>query len=288
MKILVTGANGQLGSEIQKISAGSREFQYVFTDYDELDITDIYSVKNIFNEQKPDFLINCAAYTAVDKAESDYDKAMNINANTVANLVEACKICNTIFFHISTDYVFDGKKPSPYSEDDDTNPVSAYGKTKLCGEQKVLKYSKSIIIRTSWLYSTFGNNFVKTMLRLSSECEKIKVVADQIGSPTYAEDLANAILTIIGEIAENPEMLKSGIYHYSNDGHCSWYDFATEIMKLANKKCLIESIFTTEYPTAAQRPQYSLLSKEKIKTVYDIDVPHWKTSLERCINQLLS
>ncbi|MDR2652228.1 MAG: dTDP-4-dehydrorhamnose reductase [Prevotellaceae bacterium] len=286
MKILVTGANGQLGSEIQKISKENHSIQYIFTDYAELDITNRNSVKAFFTEQKPDFLINCAAYTAVDKAELDFEKAMLLNADAVANLVESCKICNTIFFHISTDYVFDGKKPFAYFENDRTNPVSAYGKTKLSGEQNASNYNNTIIIRTSWLYSAFGNNFVKTMLHLGSEREKIKVVDDQIGSPTYAEDLANAILKMIEKIIENPKNMKTGIYHFSNDGQCSWYEFAKEIMKFGNKNCLVEPISTAEYSTLAQRPQYSLLSKEKIKTDYDVDVPHWKTSLEKCINQL--
>ncbi|MDR2127197.1 MAG: dTDP-4-dehydrorhamnose reductase [Prevotellaceae bacterium] len=287
MKILVTGAEGQLGSEIQKISAKNHSFQYIFTDYAELDITDINSVKKFFALQRPDFLINCAAYTAVDKAESDYEKALLINADAVANLADACKICDTVFFHISTDYVFDGKKPSAYFENDQTNPVSAYGKTKLYGEQNALKYHKSVIIRTSWLYSSFGNNFVKTMLRLGAERQTVKVVADQTGSPTYAEDLANAILKITDKIVENPANLKSGIYHFSNEGQCSWCDFAKEIMMMSgNKNCRVEPVSTSEYPTPAQRPQYSLLNKEKIKVDYDVDVPHWKTGLQKCINIL--
>lgn len=284
MKILVTGANGQLGSEIQKITKEKQSpFRYIFTDYNELDITNEKSVNIFFHEQKPDFLINCAAYTAVDKAESDSENAMLINATAVANLVDACKICNTIFIHISTDYVFDGKNPEPYLENDATNPLGTYGKTKLIGEHNVLLYSKSIVIRTSWLYSTFGNNFVKTMLRLGSQQEKVRVVSDQFGSPTYAEDLANAVLQIIDIIAYNPQTAKFGIYQFANDGVCSWYDFAKEIMKLANKNCIVEPISTDEYPTPAQRPQYSLLSKDKIKTDYGVVVPPWKTSLERCI-----
>ncbi|MDR1348349.1 MAG: dTDP-4-dehydrorhamnose reductase [Prevotellaceae bacterium] len=286
MKILVTGSNGQLGSELQKLSVKNHYNQYVFTDFDELDITDINAVKAFFTEYKPDFLINCAAYTAVDKAESDYAKAMLINADAVANLADSCKICNTAFFHISTDYVFDGEKASPYTESDSPNPVSAYGKTKLLGEQNALAYRKTIVIRTSWLYSTFGNNFVKTMLRLGSEHKKVRVVADQTGSPTYAEDLAAALLKIIEKIIENPENMKPGIYNFANEGQCSWYDFAKEIMKLGNKNCTVEAISTAEYPTAAQRPHYSLLSTEKIKNTYYVDVPHWQTSLQRCINQL--
>ncbi|MDR1198239.1 MAG: dTDP-4-dehydrorhamnose reductase [Prevotellaceae bacterium] len=286
MKILVTGSKGQLGSELQKISAKNNCNQYIFTDFDELDITDKNAVKAFFTEHKPDFLINCAAYTAVDKAESDYANAMLINADAVANLADACKICNTVFFHISTDYVFDGKKPSPYSESDSPNPVSIYGKTKLLGEQNALSYRKTIVIRTSWLYSTFGNNFVKTMLRLGSEHRKIRVVADQTGSPTYAEDLAVAILKIIETIIENPESMKTGIFNFANEGQCTWYDFAKEIMKLGNKNCTVEAISTAEYPTAAQRPQCSLLDTKKIKTSYHVAVPHWQTSLQRCINQL--
>jgi dTDP-4-dehydrorhamnose reductase len=286
VKILVTGANGQLGCELQKVSIKNPSMRYIFTDCAELDITNANSVNAFFTLHKPDFLINCAAYTAVDKAESDYENAMLINAEAVANLAEACKISNAVFFHISTDYVFDGKTPAAYVETDSTNPVSVYGKTKLVGEKNALAYSKSIIIRTSWLYSSFGNNFVKTMLRLSSERKNIKVVADQTGSPTYAEDLAVAILKITEKIIENPQNMKTGIYNFSNDGQCSWYDFAKEIIKLGNKNCLIEPVSTAEYPTAAQRPQYSLLSKEKIKTDYDVNIPHWKTSLERCINQM--
>jgi dTDP-4-dehydrorhamnose reductase len=286
MKILITGANGQLGSELRKLSANDCSVQYVFTDYQELDITDSNAVKAFFAEQKPDFLINCAAYTAVDNAESDYEKALKLNANAVANLVEACKIYDTVLLHISTDYVFDGKNPKPYLENDITNPLSAYGKTKLYGEQNALLYSKSIIIRTSWLYSSFGNNFVKTMLRLGSQREKLKVVADQIGSPTYAEDLASAILKIVETINKNAAQAKFGIYQFSNNGQCSWCDFAKEIMQVGGKNCAIEPISTSEYPTPAHRPQFSLLSKEKIKTDYHVSVPDWKTSLRKCLNEL--
>ena len=288
MKILITGANGQLGSELQKLSANDCSHKYIFTDYQELDITNNDDVKTFFAEQKPDFLINCAAYTAVDNAENDYDKALKINAEAVANLTDACKVSDTIFLHISTDYVFDGKKPTPYIESDTTNPLSAYGKTKLLGEQNALVHSKSIIIRTSWLYSTFGNNFVKTMLRLGSEREKIKVVADQIGSPTYAEDLASAILKIVATISKNANNAKFGIYHFSNAGHCSWCDFAKEIIRTGNKNCVVEPISTSEYPTLAQRPQYSLMSTEKIKTDYHVNVPDWKISLKKCVEELIN
>ena len=288
MKIIITGANGQLGSEIQKITKENHSPHiYIFTDYDELDITNEKAVKNFFDEQKPDFLVNCAAYTAVDKAETDFDNAMQLNAIAVANLVDACKIYDTILVHISTDYVFDGKKPEPYLETDTTNPLGIYGKTKLIGEQNALQYAKSVVIRTSWLYSTFGNNFVKTMLRLGAQQEKLRVVADQIGSPTYAEDLANAILQVIDIITNKPEKAKFGIYQFANDGVCSWYDFAKEIIKLADRNCIVEPISTAEYPTPAKRPQYSLLSKDKIKSDYGVAVPHWKTSLEKCINSLI-
>jgi dTDP-4-dehydrorhamnose reductase len=289
MTILVTGANGQLGSEIQKLTAkNTLPFRYIFTDYNQLDITNAKAVNKFFNTHKPDFLINCAAYTAVDKAESDAENAMLLNTMAVSNLVDACKIDNTVFIHISTDYVFDGKKPEPYLETDATNPAGIYGKTKLIGEQNALLYSKSIVIRTSWLYSTFGNNFVKTMLRLSSQQEKVRVVNDQVGSPTYAEDLANAILQIIDTIAKTPQKAKFGLYQFSNDGACSWYDFAKEVMKYTNRNCIVQPISTSEYPTPAQRPQYSLLSKDKIKADYGVIVPHWKTSLEKCVNQLVT
>lgn len=287
MKILVTGANGQLGNEIRKKTAEIKSpFLYIFTDYNELDITDEKSVMLFLDEHKPDFLINCAAYTAVDKAETDIENVMLINATATANLVTACKTNDTIFIHISTDYVFDGKKPEPYLESDMANPIAIYGKTKLIGEQNALQYSKTIIIRTSWLYSEFGNNFVKTMLRLGTQHEKIKVVSDQIGSPTFAADLAGAILQIVEIIKENPQKAKFGIYHFSNAGACSWYEFAKEIMTLAHKNCTVEPISTAEYPTVAQRPQYSLLSKEKIKSDYSVSVPYWKASLETCINIL--
>jgi len=287
MKILVTGANGQLGSEIQKLTKENQSpFRYLFTDYEQLDITNAKAVKNFFNAYKPDFLINCAAYTAVDKAESDAENAMLLNALAVTNLVDLCKIDNTVFIQISTDYVFDGKNPKPYLETDITNPLAMYGKTKWLGEQNALQYAKSIIIRTSWLYSTFGNNFVKTMLRLSEQQERVNVVSDQIGSPTYAEDLANAILQIVDTVANSPKKAKFGIYHFSNDGFCSWYDFAKEIMKLANKNCIVKPIPTCEFPTPAKRPQYSMLSKDKIKSDYGVVVPHWKTSLVKCINSL--
>ena len=285
-KILVTGANGQLGSELNKLSPGYSNWQFTFTDVDVLDITDLASLQRFCDKNKFDFIINCAAYTAVDKAETEIGLATKINRDAVKNLALAAADCNAVLIHVSTDYVFDGKACMPYLEDHPIAPQSIYGKTKAEGEAEALKYGRSIIIRTAWLYSTFGNNFVKTMLRLGSERNELKVIYDQIGSPTYAEDLAVAILSIISQ-TENGEV-KSGVYHFSNEGVASWYDFAWEIINYAHLNCIVKPIETKDYPLPAKRPSYSVFNKTKIKSTFSIEIPYWKTSLYKCLNELIN
>lgn len=278
--ILVTGANGQLGSELQK--TGFTVLDEVFyTDVAELDITDYSAVERFIKEKEIDTIINCAAYTAVDKAEEEPELAAKINTQAVANLAKAAAKEDCLLIHISTDYVFDGTATKPYTEKDKTCPVSVYGETKLAGEEAILKSRCFyIIIRTAWLYSEYGNNFLKTILRLAAERPEINVVNDQIGTPTYAEDLARAIVKIM----ENDERAEyEGIYHYSNDGVCSWYDFATEIVKRSGLDCKVNPVTTAEYPTRTRRPAYSVLDKTKIKHIFEVEVPDWKDALERCM-----
>ncbi|MDR0384594.1 MAG: dTDP-4-dehydrorhamnose reductase [Prevotellaceae bacterium] len=284
-KILVTGANGQLGSELRKLSKNSK-YDFVFTDVDELDITDIRACAAFFGKLVPLFVINCAAYTAVDRAESESQTAWKINVDAVKNLAISCSLNNSYLIQISTDYVFDGKSSVPYVERDIVAPQSEYGKSKQAAELEALACSKSLVIRTSWLYSTFGNNFVKTMIRLGRERESLNVVFDQTGTPTYAEDLASAILHIIDKISSDSRNFVPGIFHYSNEGVCSWYDFACAIMRLNGLKCKIHPINTNDYPTPAKRPQYAVLNKAKIKSVYGISINHWYSSLERMIDSL--
>ena len=285
MNIIVTGAHGQLGRSINDISCHFLQYNFTFTDIDTLDISDYRAVELFFLEQQPDIIINCAAYTAVDKAETEPQQAMSINANVVDNLAKlACK--NNIFFiHISTDYVFDGKGYKPYKEDDTTNPISVYGKTKLSGEQAMQKQGcRGAIIRTSWLYSEYGNNFVKTMMRLGTERKQLNVVNDQIGSPTYAGDLAKAIMEIVNK---QKQIEQIEIYHFSNEGVASWYDFAKEIIQLHGCTCEVLPIPSDQYPTPAQRPFYSILDKQKIKSHFSINIPHWKESLEKCMKRMI-
>lgn len=281
--ILVTGGNGQLGNELKQLAAVYPQFVFVFTDIDDLALDNFELVEKFFTEQKPGFCINCAAYTAVDKAESNRDVVMLVNGTVVGNLAAVCKKYNTKFVHISTDYVFDGESTEPYNEDDQPNPSNVYGESKLLGEQLCLKEDpSSIIIRTAWVYSSFGNNFVKTMMRLMAERPELNVVEDQVGSPTYAADLAKAIMCIVAS-----GKWESGIYHYSNEGRISWYDFAVAIKNLISSSCAVHPIPTTAYPTPAKRPKYSLLNKEKIKAVYAVTVPDWETSLKECIKILI-
>ncbi len=281
-KILVTGANGQLGKELQQIAPSFPLFDFIFLSKEDLHIHDVEKVKNIFTVNHPQYLINCAAYTAVDKAETEKELAFQINGEAVGVLAAICKEQYCKFIHISTDYVFDGTASVPYKEESPTNPQSVYGASKLEGEKQALQLNPdSLIIRTSWVYAEFGKNFVKTMLRLLSEKEEINVVNDQIGSPTYAKDLAEVILQVISSQNWEP-----GIYNYSNDGVISWFDFAACIKEVAGSSCKINPIPTSAYPTAAQRPAYSVLDNSKIQQVYGIDLKNWQDSLRECLLQL--
>lgn len=278
LSVLVTGANGQLGSCIREI-ATSLPHKFIFTDIDDMDITSPDSVEAIFEREKPDWIVNCAAYTAVDKAENDHDTAKLINATAVGILAEQAAKIGAAIVHISTDYVFQGDDPTPRIETDETQPQSVYGQTKLEGEKLAGKNPKHIIIRTSWLYSIYGNNFVKTMRRLGNEKNEIGVVSDQWGSPTSAHDLAKAVVAAV----ENPEY---GLYHFSNEGTTNWALFAEEIMNLSNINCKVNHISTEQYPTPAKRPKYSLMSKEKFKKTFGINIPEWEVSLADVINTL--
>jgi len=285
-KILVTGSNGQLGSEIKFLSKLVNH-SFIFTDYKELDITSETDVEKCISRNKVDFVINCAAYTAVDKAEDDEQNAHLLNAIAPSYLAKSCKKNKAIFIQVSTDYVFDGTATSPIAENEIVNPQSIYGKTKLEGEQLTQKENpESIIIRTSWLYSSFGNNFVKTMIRLGEEKDSIGVVADQKGTPTYAFDLARTILQIIDKVTISKTNLVSGIFHYSNLGETTWCEFAKEIHAIKAIKCTVNPVTTEEYPTPAKRPKYSVLDKTKIQNSYNITIPEWKASLVKCIDKL--
>jgi len=281
--ILVTGANGQLGSEIRAL-ASAYGYRFFFMASSDLNICDENAIQEKLTEHQIDIIINCAAYTAVDKAEEDITTANKINNLATASLSKIAKDNAISFIHISTDYVFDGTHFKPYTEEIEVNPKGVYGQTKLDGEKamQAINPKNSIIIRTSWVYSTFGTNFVKTMLRLGKEKESLGVIFDQVGTPTYAKDLARAILDIAPQIQNN----SVEIYHYSNEGVCSWYDFATEIMEIANLSCHINPIKTVDYPTPATRPHYSLLNKNKIKNTYQLTIPNWKESLKECIQTI--
>jgi dTDP-4-dehydrorhamnose reductase len=285
--ILVTGANGQLGSELQVLSASYSGYHFLFVTRNELAIDDFDSVKEYFSDNKIDYCINCAAYTAVDKAELEKERAFLINGDAVGNLASVCKKHNTVFIHISTDYVFDGNADSPIKEEQTVNPIGIYGASKLKGEELAMKNDpSSIIIRTSWVYSSFGNNFVKTMLRLMKERESINVVNDQRGCPTYAADLATAIMQIIQRQTSDIKYPAS-IFNYSNSGDITWYDFALAIKELSGSKCVVNPIFTSQYPTPAKRPHYSVLDTTKIQETFDIVMPDWKESLKKCLSILL-
>lgn len=280
--ILITGANGQLGSEIRKISEQYPELKFSFTDVAELDITSAEKVADFLSEFKPEFLVNCAAYTAVDKAETDESTATLLNATAVGILAEQSAKIGCKMIHISTDYVFNGNGSRPYKEDNLVDPQSAYGQTKLDGEILCLQSNpESLIIRTSWLYSAFGNNFVKTMLRLGNERTELGIVADQIGSPTNAADLASAILTIISSVLNQTKSFIPGIYHYSNEGVASWYDFTKAIFDIVGINCLVKPISSEDYPSPVKRPAYSVMDKSKIKTTFGLQIPHWRDSLKK-------
>ena len=279
--ILITGSNGQLGSEIREISDQYENYNFIFTDVEELDLTISEDIVSFFTDNKIDVCVNCAAYTAVDKAEDEIELAMLVNSTAVDNLSKVCKNNGTLLFHISTDYVFNGKHFMPYSETDTVSPDSQYGLSKLKGEEAVmLNCDKAIIVRTSWLYSSHGNNFVKTLIKLGNERDQLSVVSDQVGTPTYAADLAEAIMVMIASFDETKP---KEIYHFSNEGAISWYDFGKAIMKLSNIECAINPIDSKDYASKANRPFYSVLSKLKIKKHYGVNVPYWEDSLHRMI-----
>ena len=283
-RILVTGANGQLGSEMRKLGAVSPN-EYIFTDVQELDITNKQAVMSFVEQNGVNIIVNCAAYTNVDRAEDDEATAELINATAVGNLAEAAKAVDGTLFHVSTDYVFGADGNTPRSEDMPTNPLGVYGRTKLSGEQAIAEVgAKAIIIRTAWLYSEFGNNFLKTMLRLTAEKESLNVVFDQVGTPTYAGDLALVIFSIIeGDLYAGNE----GVYHFSNEGVCSWYDFANEIAIAAgNLECNIQPCHSSEFPSKVTLPPYSVLDKTKIKQTFGVDIPHWRDSMLYCLERL--
>ncbi len=291
MVVLVTGANGQLGQALQSISGNHPEIDFVFCDSTRLDITDLNNIKQNFKQFKPHYCINAAAYTAVDKAESEPEKAQLINIIGAKNLAEVCKEYDTILLHVSTDFVFDGTNKIAYKEEDTPNPTGVYGLTKLQGEKTIQEtFEKHFIIRTSWVYSQFANNFMKTMLRLASERDSLSVVNDQIGTPTNAVDLAEALISMIchTERSRSAYNLQPttynhfGIYNFSNEGQCSWYDFAKEIFEINNVNINLSPIPTTSFPTPAKRPAFSVLDKTKIKKVFQVEIKDWKESLKAC------
>lgn len=284
--ILVTGANGQLGNSIRVLSGQYPQYNFLFTDVDTLDITDPAAVKAAIKDNQVNYIINCAAYTAVDKAEDNEELCRRLNSFAVCVLGEAAREAGAKMIHVSTDYVFSGTGYRPYKETDGTRPVSVYGRTKLAGEEGLMEVCPdAVIIRTAWLYSEFGSNFVKTVLRLGKERDELGFVFDQIGTPTYAGDLAAMILSVV--TADEKGAFVPGIYHYSNEGVCSWYDFTVKILQIAGIDCRIRPIETKDYPTKAVRPPYSVLNKSKIKETYKIVIPHWETSLRICMKKLM-
>ena len=288
MRVLITGSNGQLGSEIKELENSYNKIDFIFKDLPELDICNYEVLETFIIDHKINSVINCAAYTSVEKAEKDTEIAEKVNSIGVSNLVNALKKVDGKLIHISTDYVFDGDHFSPYKESDPVNPIGVYGKTKRAGELYVINSNiDSIVIRTSWLYSSYGSNFVKTMLRLGNEKENLGVIFDQVGTPTFAGDLANTCLEILTQenrrIDEN-----SKLYHFSNEGVASWYDFAVAIMEISDIDCLVNPLETKDYPTLAKRPHYSILNKNKIKNDFNITIPYWRDSLVKCIEKLNS
>ena len=282
MNILVTGANGQLGNEMQVLARENLQHTYFFTDVQVLDICDEQAVYAYVSEHKIDIIVNCAAYTAVDKAEDNVELCDKLNNIAPGYLARAAQANGAAMIQVSTDYVFDGTVHIPYTEEEPTCPASVYGSTKLAGEQNVMDHcEKAMVIRTAWLYSIYGNNFVKTMIRLGQERDSLGVIFDQIGTPTYANDLAQAIFAAINK------GVVGGIYHFSDEGVCSWYDFTIAIHRLAGiASCKVKPLHTADYPAKAPRPHYSVLDKTKIKDTFGIEIPHWEESLKRCINQL--
>jgi len=286
--ILVTGSTGQLGQSLKMIARDYSDYDFIFAQREQLDLSNGESITAFFKQNKFDLIINCAAYTAVDKAESEPELADKINHLAVKQLAELAQQHNVKLIHISTDYVFNGTQYRPYIETDNVAPQSVYGETKLKGEQALLAKmpNNALIIRTSWVYSEYGNNFVKTMLRLGKERDALNVIFDQIGTPTYAHNLAQEIMAIVNSDTFQQANVNSETYHYSNEGVCSWYDFAKTIFELSNISCNVSPIETKDYPTPATRPHYSLLNKAKIKQSYKLTIPYWKDSLQDCLKKL--
>jgi dTDP-4-dehydrorhamnose reductase len=281
--ILITGSHGQLGNEMQKAAIHYPNFNYIYTDVEDLDICNKTALDSFVKANSVDIIVNCAAYTAVDKAEDDAELCFKINAEAVRNIGEVATANKIKVVHVSTDYVFDGTSYLPYVEDQMVCPATVYGKSKLAGEEALLETcSQAVIIRTAWLYSSFGNNFVKTMIKLGTERDTLNVIFDQVGSPTYAADLADVILKVISN-----ENFSPGIYHFSDEGVCSWYDFTKSIHKFAGITCDVRPIESKDYPARTPRPHYSVLNKTNIKKTYGITIPHWEDSLEKCIEILL-
>lgn len=285
--ILITGANGQLGNELKIVAKNYYGYDFIFTDIDTLDITNATKTNDFIRNTNPDWIINCAAYNQVDKAETDTETANLVNRTAVRNIAESIRGTECRFIHFSTDYVFNGKSYLPYNEYSVPDPLSAYGKSKLEGEKAALTHHASMIIRTSWLYSSFGANFARTILKRAREKESLNVVFDQVGTPTYAADLAEAVMIIVAGVIRNQIAYIPGIYHYSNEGVCSWYDFAEEIIKEAGIRCKIYPVLSAQYPMAAPRPAYSVLDKSRIKENYSIEIPHWRSSLQKCLKLLI-
>jgi len=284
--ILITGANGQLGNELKSISKSFYGYDFIFTDIDELDITDPVQTSEFIRKNEPGWIVNCTAYNGVDKAETEPDKAMLINSTAVLNISESIKGTACRFIHVSTDYVFNGNASVPYDENVNPDPQTSYGRSKLAGEKAAMLHNYSMVIRTAWLYSSHGSNFVKTILQKAKENDSLRVVFDQIGTPTWAADLGGAIMNIISSVIRNQVAFNAGIYHYSNEGVCSWYDFATAIVEEAGMKCRVNPILSGEFKSAAKRPSYSVLDKSKIKENYNLEIPHWKCSLKKCLEQM--
>lgn len=287
MNILVTGANGQLGSEIADLADDFAKFNFIFKDLLDLDICNFIELERYIKENKVNAVINCAAYTAVDRAEEELELAQKVNAEGVLNLVNVLEKVNGKLIHISTDYVFNGDSFLPYKETDSLSPLGVYGNTKRDGELAVFNADiDGIVIRTSWLYSSYGNNFIKTMLRLGNERDELGVIFDQVGTPTYAKDLAITCLSILSKNSQDKISSNGNLYHFSNEGVASWYDFAIAIMEFGKVDCKVKPIETKEYPTPAKRPHFSVLNKSKIKTDFGIEIPYWKDSLGKCIEKL--
>jgi len=284
--ILITGANGQLGNELRSVSGNFYGYDFIFTDVGELDISDKAQCEDFITKNKPDWIVNCAAYNSVDKAEAETDRAMLINCTAVRNIAEAIKGSDCRFIHISTDYVFSGDASVPYDENTTPDPQTAYGRSKLAGEKAAMMHNNSMIIRTSWLYSRHGANFVKTILAKARKNDTLQVVFDQSGTPTWAADLAEAVMNIISSVIRNQVAFNAGIYHYSNEGVCSWYDLATEIVEEAGLNCRVQPILSSAFNAVAKRPSYSVLDKSKIKETYNLEIPHWRSSLRKCLAQM--